>query len=325
MKKKSKISIFILVAFLAAQFFRPEMQGSTPIKPMNGVPVDVQHILRTSCYNCHSDQVQLAWFDNITPANFLVNAHIQQGRKALNFSNWDSLATPQQSAALYYALNKVLAGEMPLASYTALHPEAKLKKGEIDILKRYVTSLSPRRVTDSTNAAIADRQYREWINGNALPKDRIKPAPNGITYIDGYRQWKAISTTDRFDNGTMRIIFGNDVVIKAISEKNTNPWPDGAVFAKAAWKQQVDANGNIATGQFIQVEFMIKDQKKYASTAGWGWARWRGDDLKPYGDGASFDRECISCHQPVKKSDYVFTTPFRLNVENITALKNKNN
>ena len=67
-------------------------------------------------------------------------------------------------------------------------------------------------------------------------------------------------------------------------------------------------------GNFIQVEFMIKDAKKYASTAGWGWARWKGNDLKPYGNTATFTTECVSCHNPVKNNDYVFTPPLSLHL-----------
>ena len=61
--------------------------------------------------------------------------------------------------------------------------------------------------------------------------------------------------------------------------------------------------------QFIQVEFMIKDAQKYRSTEGWGFARWRGDDHKPYGKNANFTTECTSCHAPMKDNDFVYTMP----------------
>jgi hypothetical protein len=56
---------------------------------------------------------------------------------------------------------------------------------------------------------------------------------------------------------------------------------------------------------------MIRDSQKYASTKNWGFARWRGADLAPYGKDANFAEECVGCHSPVRDSDYVFTTPFR--------------
>ncbi len=131
----------------------------------------------------------------------------------------------------------------------------------------------------------------------------MQNAPNGIPYVSDYKNWKVISTTNRFDNKTLLVIFGNDVAMKAIAEHHTNPWPDGTTFAKAAWAQQPDENGDIKAGAFIQVEFMIKDAHKHASTEGWGFARWRGTDLKPYGKDAAFTNECTGCHAPVKHND----------------------
>jgi len=82
------------------------------------------------------------------------------------------------------------------------------------------------------------------------------------------------------------------------------------MFAKVAWDQLPDSSGEIHAGAFKQVEFMIRDSRKYASTFGWGWARWVGGlALKPYGKDASFVTECMNCHRPVAKLDYTFTLP----------------
>ncbi len=89
-------------------------------------------------------------------------------------------------------------------------------------------------------------------------------------------------------------------------------WPDGTVFAKVTWAQAApDEKGVVKTGKFVQTELMIKDSQKYASTDGWGWGRWRGDDLKPYGKDAAFQNECTGCHEPVRKNDFVYTMPFK--------------
>ena len=74
----------------------------------------------------------------------------------------------------------------------------------------------------------------------------------------------------------MRVILGNDTAIKAIAENHINPWPDGTTFAKVAWFERDDGQGQVRPGAFFQVEFMIRDSRKYAATKGWGWARWRG-------------------------------------------------
>lgn len=316
MRKGLMILAVLLFVFTVLQFWKPkEIQYSTPAKNLTNVPSEVNTILRNSCFDCHSNSVNLAWFDKITPANFIVDSHIKDGRKALNFSNWDTLDKQKQNAVMFYSFNKILLGEMPLSSYTALHPSAKLDSRSITVLKNYVKTLAARK-TNPEASAVSKLKADEVHHPDKKTTDykKVKPSLNKISYIPDFRSWKAISTTDRFDNGSMRIIYGNKTAVKAIAEHQTNPWPDGAIFAKTAWKQKTEADGSVSPGEFIQVEFMIKDSKKYESSKGWGWARWKGKDLKPYGNSASFDQECISCHSPVKNNDYVFTSPLHLDI-----------
>jgi hypothetical protein len=315
MRKIKFWTIGLLFFFALIQFIKPDYgikRGETESgKLMTGIPDSIESVFRNSCYDCHSNQTQLQWYDKITPVNFLVASDIKKGRKALNFSDFDSLNSKQVSAKLYYALNKSLSGEMPLPSYTLVHPGSTLTEKEQQKIKSYLKAISPRKLTDSAQLANNSAAYTMLMNREN--EKSVQPTPNGIQYIPNYRTWKAISTTDRFDNGSMRIIYANDVAVKAIESGNINPWPDGSIFAKAAWWQQIEKDGTIRIGKFAQIEFMIKDAKKYAGTYGWGWARWRGDDLKPYGKDVHFGNECMTCHRPVKNTDYVFTAPLQLN------------
>lgn len=139
----------------------------------------------------------------------------------------------------------------------------------------------------------------------------VAPAPNGITIPEGYQDWRLIAVSHRTDNKSLRAILGNDVAVKAARDGKTNPWPDGAVLAKIMWKDAQHERWAPATvpGEYAQVEFMIKDAKKYAPTGGWGFARWRGASFTPYGKDASFVQECFGCHTPMRDNDYVFTKP----------------
>lgn len=301
MKRKIYLAIIILAAgFGLLQLFRPEIP-SAKANDLANVPKNVNDVLRRSCYDCHSTEANLRWYDKLTPANFLVASHIKAGRAALNFSNFDSLTVAKQNATLYYALNKTLSNEMPIPSYTLAHPDTKLKPEEIEILKAYLISRTPRKISDSA---------AELTFNKKLPDP--PPSPSGVVCDQNWYDWTAISTSDRFDNGSMRIIYGNDIAVNAIKNKQINPFPDGAVLVKAAWQEHIGKDGIARTGQFIQVEFMVKDAKKYAATDGWGWARWKGMDLQPYGKDASFTKECTGCHQPAANNDYVFTAPLDL-------------
>lgn len=142
----------------------------------------------------------------------------------------------------------------------------------------------------------------------------VKPSPNGIAFPAGYQNWQVISMSHRVDNNTVRVIYGNPKAIKAARAGQTSPWPNGAILGKVVWKQKEasDWKKTIVPGKFVHAEFMFKDSKKYASTGGWGWARWKGMDQVPYGKDANVANECVACHTPVKNKDWVFTEPAML-------------
>lgn len=317
-KHPKKIWIFyliILVVLAGLQF----LQSSVPNPPVSGdfeAPANVKSVIKRACYDCHSNETKLKWYDKIAPVSWLVASDVKKARAALNFSNWDSLPKDQQTGNLYTVLNFMLLKAMPLPSYTLLHPDAKVSETEIQILKRYVASLIPVNVTGSpaSKPDSASPGNEKASNTNTVVKT-IAPAPNGINYPTGYTGWTAVSTTDRFDNGTMRIIYANNVAVDAIRQHRISPWPDGSIMAKVLWKQITDKDGQVSPGAFIHAEFMIKDAGKYGETNGWGWARWVGKDLKPYGKTAAFVAECMDCHQPMKDNDFVFTMPLNLKNE----------
>lgn len=134
-------------------------------------------------------------------------------------------------------------------------------------------------------------------------------SPNGIALFREYRSWQLIAPSYREDKKHIRVILGNPIAVKAMQAK-TRPLPDGAVLAKVAWNIQKHPKFPVATepDTFAQVEFMVKDSVKYKSTGGWGYARFVGNDYKPYGKDANFVQECVGCHTPVKDNDYLFTS-----------------
>jgi len=133
-------------------------------------------------------------------------------------------------------------------------------------------------------------------------------APNGIALYPDYMSWKVVAPSYREDKGQIRIITGNAIAVAAL-HAGTKPLPDGSVLAKVAWKAEKHPSFPVATvpDGFAQVEFMVKDAKKYQATGGWGFARFVGNGLKPYGKDTSFVGECFGCHTPVAGNDYLFT------------------
>jgi Haem-binding domain/Cytochrome P460 len=303
-----------LIVFIGLQFVQKPLEN-LPVTAYIQAPDSIQRILIRSCYNCHSNITQLSWYDKIAPASWLVQDHVREGRKMVNFSEWDSLAADQQKGALFESLNQMQFQIMPLKQYTFVHPSAKLNPDEINVFRRYVGSLVTPLLPDTTKMRLWKEQYALWISGNPRVKE-TKLSPNGIMYNPDYKNWVAISSTERFDNGTIRVIVGNDVAVNAAKEGHVNPWPDGTMIVKILWISVIDFAGTIHPGALRQLDFMIKDEKKFAETAGWGFTRWVGGlELKPYGKNALFASECVRCHQSMQKNDFVFTEPINLKTE----------
>ena len=301
----ARLIVVLSIIFVAIQFFRPSLDNP-PVTADLQAPPEVKQILKTSCYTCHSNETQLPWFDKVVPAYWIAANDVKEARAQLNFSEVGNLPAAQQQAILYEAVSNIQMGVMPLPSYLRVHPHAAITREQLAVLKSYLNSATPPPTTADTS--VADTDYSNWIHGR-ITSSNVQPTLNGIAFLPDYKNWKAISSTERFDNHTIRQILGNDIAIKAIAENHINPWPDGTAFAKIAWHQELDDKGNIRTAAFYQVEFMIRDSTKYASTLGWGFARWRGTDLKPYGKDAAFANECVSCHSPLRSTNYVFTPP----------------
>jgi Cytochrome P460 len=174
---------------------------------------------------------------------------------------------------------------------------------EIAFMKSQLLSIAVGVILSTTLGSTA------WAANTA-----VAAAPNGITLPEGYKDWRIIGVSHRTDNNTMRAIIGNDKAVVAARKGETNPWPEGAILGKLVWKAEIDANwaGATVPGKFVHAEFMIKESKKYTATGGWGYARWLGEEQKPYGKDADFAQECVACHTPVKSNDYVFTHPAKL-------------
>lgn len=88
-------------------------------------------LAQRACFDCHSNETSWPWYSHVAPASWLVQNHVDEGRRVLNFSEW---GRPQHEAD--EAAEEVREGEMPPRSYLILHPEARLTAAERDQLVR---------------------------------------------------------------------------------------------------------------------------------------------------------------------------------------------
>lgn len=156
----------------------------------------------------------------------------------------------------------------------------------------------------------------------SAPDKYTVKVPNGIGFDEfrGYESWETISLSQ--NNGTMAAIVGNDVMIKAYQSGipgNGKPFPDGARMAKIHWapRQNERAPGPpTVPGTLLDVDFMVKDSKRFADSGGWGYGMFKYDAATDrFTPGTTADKppqandaKCgFACHTVVKDRDYVFT------------------
>lgn len=144
---------------------------------------------------------------------------------------------------------------------------------------------------------------------------------NGLAFSEfkGYESWETIAVSH---NGpALAVILGNPVMINAYKAgipDNGKPFPDGSKMAKVHWlaKKAAFPGEPLVAGKQLDVDFQIKDSKRFADSGGWGWAVFvydaATDTFKP-GDLTATppqgnDAKCgFACHTIVKNRDYVFT------------------
>ncbi len=136
----------LLVAFIIIQFIRPaknisEGISNNDISKIYAVPADVQAILKTSCYDCHSNNTVYPWYANIQPAAWWLADHVKEGKKELNFSEFASYRIGRQYRKLEEINKEVKENEMPLESYLWIHKDSKLSEQQKLTLANWVTTI----------------------------------------------------------------------------------------------------------------------------------------------------------------------------------------
>jgi hypothetical protein len=126
--------VVVVLAFLAAQLFRPE-RANRPIDPTRTIQAyatasGVAPVLDRSCGDCHSNASAWPWYAQIAPASWLMAAAIDRGRKAVNFSEWGTYPPDVQRSLLAASCRDVSTGKMP-GVYERLRPETRLSAAEV--------------------------------------------------------------------------------------------------------------------------------------------------------------------------------------------------
>jgi dsDNA-binding SOS-regulon protein len=119
-----------VVTFIVIQFFQPEKNISVitqnHIFKQEQLPENVQQTLKNACMDCHSNNTDYPWYNKIAPVSWMLNKHVTEGKKELNFSEWGEMDAYDKIGALEDIRQEIEQKTMPLKEYAALHKEAKL-------------------------------------------------------------------------------------------------------------------------------------------------------------------------------------------------------
>jgi uncharacterized membrane protein len=131
-----KILIALIIVLVGIQFI-PVERTNPPVKNEIDAPADVKAILKKTCYNCHSNETNWVWYTKIAPASFLAVSDVNDGRKHLNFSEWDINKEMKAKEEIW---DEVREEQMPPWQYRIFHSESKLTQEEKDIIRNWATN-----------------------------------------------------------------------------------------------------------------------------------------------------------------------------------------
>ena len=131
-----KILLSLAALFVLAQLFQPDRSVPVPdpardMLAMTNAPAEISTLFKGACYDCHSYSTEYPWYSYITPVNFWQQHHINEGREAVNYAEWDRNVG---SEAATETGETIAEGEMPPRYYSFMHDHGRLTTTQKDQL-----------------------------------------------------------------------------------------------------------------------------------------------------------------------------------------------
>jgi hypothetical protein len=135
----------ILAVLILIQFIAPahnlSNDNTNDISKKYPVSAEVQHILKTSCNDCHSNLTVYPWYSKIQPVAWWLQHHVNEGKEKLNYSEFLAYAPYRQFHKMEETIEMLDEHEMPLSSYIWMHDDAKLSTAQENLLKEWAQSV----------------------------------------------------------------------------------------------------------------------------------------------------------------------------------------
>ncbi len=132
------VLIFIVIQFIPSGMPENNPDDERSIVNSSLVAEPVLSRLTTSCFDCHSNQVNFPWYAKLAPSSWFLSGHINEGREHLNFSEWEDYSRREKLSLLKEIGEEIEAGTMPLKSYLLIHRDAKLDEEDVSMILKWV-------------------------------------------------------------------------------------------------------------------------------------------------------------------------------------------
>ena len=157
MSVRKKVLLGLLVVFFLIQFIRPEKNVSAAPVPNDlfanyQAPDSVKRLVKTACYDCHSNNTVYPWYGEVQPVAWWLNDHVQEGKNELNFSEFATYAPKKGDHKLEEVIEMVEKGEMPLESYSLIHSNARLTDAQRGVLTVWAKGIRKEMQSDIKKA-----------------------------------------------------------------------------------------------------------------------------------------------------------------------------
>ena len=155
---RPRFVLFLVMIVVLIQFYRPE-KTNPPADPSKSIvatpqmPPDVRQILGHSCTDCHTNNTSWPKYSYVAPISWLVVNDVNEGRRHVNFSDWDTFSAERQQAKLTQICDEVKDGGMPLRQYTWMHQGTALDQQQRDAVCAW-TKAEQQRITAKTGVPV---------------------------------------------------------------------------------------------------------------------------------------------------------------------------
>ena len=146
MKVLKITGVLLFIVFVGIQFIPTTRNESNKVLRTDFIktynpPENISELLRTSCYDCHSNNTNYPWYNKVQPISWFLEGHIEEAKEELNFSEFGNYSNRKKKNKLKSIISEINDDEMPLSSYLIMHENARISDSNKLVLEKWLTAL----------------------------------------------------------------------------------------------------------------------------------------------------------------------------------------